>query len=92
MPKMISQHANRTFSLRHLLVVQHACRAVEQFGAMDLNVYPADGGSYVVEYSDADGAAYVTVFAGPEAENRAHEYFDALRLGQLKIIQADPWH
>jgi hypothetical protein len=59
---------------------------------MDLNIYPADGGSYVVEYSDADGAAYVTVFAGPEAENRAREYFYALRLGQLQTIQTAPRH
>jgi hypothetical protein len=59
---------------------------------MGLTVYPAEGGSYVVEYTDTEGGAYVTVFAGPKAENRAREYFDALRLGQLKIIQADPWH
>ena len=30
---------------------------------------PTEGGSYVVEYTDAEGAAYVTVFAGPEAES-----------------------
>jgi hypothetical protein len=59
---------------------------------MGLTVFPAEGGSYVVEYTDAEGAAYVTVFAGPEAETRAREYFDALRLGQLKIIQAYSRH
>jgi hypothetical protein len=59
---------------------------------MGLIVYPAAGGSYVVEYADAEGAAYITVFSGPESENRARGYFDALRLGQLKMIQADPRH
>ena len=59
---------------------------------MGLTVFPAEGGSYVVEYSDVDGAAYVTVFAGPEAEKRAREYFDALQAGHLTIIQATSWH
>jgi hypothetical protein len=92
MPKTISRHPKLAFSLCYSPVVQKACRAVGQFGAMGLTVYPAEGGSYVVEYTDTEGGAYVTVFAGPKAENRAREYFDALRLGQLKIIQADPRH
>jgi len=92
MPIMISRHPKLAFSLYYSPVVQEACRAVEQFGAMGLTVYPAEGGSYVVEYTDAEGAAYVTVFAGPEAETRAREYFDALRLRQLKIIQAYSRH
>ena len=32
-----------------------------------------------VEYFDSDGGCYVTTFAGPEAEKRARDYFDALR-------------
>jgi hypothetical protein len=92
MPIMISRHPKLAFSLYYSPVVQEARRAVGQFGAMGLTVYPAEGGSYVVEYTDTEGAAYVTVFAGPESENRAREYFDALRLGQLKIIQANPPH
>jgi hypothetical protein len=92
MPIMISRHPKLAFSLYYSPVVQEACRAVGQFGAMGLTVYPAAGGSYVVEYTDTEGTAYVTVFAGPESENRAREYFDALRLGQLKIIQANPPH
>jgi uncharacterized membrane protein len=91
MPIMISRHAKLAFSLYYSPMVQEARRAVGQFGAMGLTVYPAErlirSGIYRHE-----GAAYVTVFAGPESENRAREYFDALRLGQLKIIQANPRH
>jgi hypothetical protein len=39
------------------------------------------------EYSDDDGGCYVTLFAGPEAERRARDYFSALRTGRVKIIR-----
>ena len=54
-----------------------------------LNIFDADDGSYVVEYCDVNGRSYVTVFAGPEAEKRAREYFDVLNTGRLKIIRDD---
>jgi hypothetical protein len=43
---------------------------------------------WCVEYfHKADG--YVTIFAGPMAEQRARAYFDALKSGALKIIRRD---
>jgi hypothetical protein len=45
-------------------------------------------GEWRVEYfHKADG--YVTIFAGPIAEQRARAYFDALKSGALKIIRED---
>jgi hypothetical protein len=42
-----------------------------------------------VEYfDDDDGGCYVTVFAGPEAELRARQYFAALKSRQLRTIRA----
>jgi hypothetical protein len=32
-----------------------------------------------------DGACYVTIFAGPAAEQRARHYYDALQTGSLGI-------
>jgi hypothetical protein len=43
-----------------------------------------------VEYFDQDGGCYVTIFAGPEAEKRARDYFGALKSGVLKIIREVP--
>jgi hypothetical protein len=42
-------------------------------------------GEWRVEYFDADGGCYVTIFAGPAAENRAGGYYTALKTGLLKI-------
>ena len=39
-----------------------------------------------VEYSDTQGASYVTVFAGPQAEQRARDYHNALVMGALDPI------
>jgi hypothetical protein len=36
---------------------------------------PAGSRAWRVEYFDADGGCYVTVFAGPAAEKRARDYF-----------------
>jgi hypothetical protein len=44
-------------------------------------------GEWVVEYFDADGAPYTTIFAGPEAERRARDYFRALRSGAVKTVR-----
>jgi hypothetical protein len=45
-------------------------------------------GEWRVEYFDDDGACYVTVFAGPKAEKRARDYFDALKFGRLRAVRA----
>jgi hypothetical protein len=45
-------------------------------------------GEWRVEYFDDDGACYVTVFAGPKAEKRARDYFDALKFGRLRTVRA----
>jgi hypothetical protein len=37
---------------------------------------------------DADGGCYVTIFAGPEAEPRARDYFKVLKGKWLRIIRA----
>jgi hypothetical protein len=47
----------------------------------------AGNGDWRVEYFDRDGAGYVTIFAGPEAERRARDYFHALKSGSIKIIR-----
>jgi hypothetical protein len=47
-----------------------------------------EAGDWRVEYFDSDGGCYVTIFAGPEAEKRARDYFKALRGKWLKIIRA----
>jgi hypothetical protein len=36
-----------------------------------------------VEWFDSDGAGYITIFAGQEAEARARDYHDAIRDGFL---------
>lgn len=46
-------------------------------------------GDWRVEYVDDDGGCYVTIFAGPAAEQRARAYFDALQGGALKVVCAD---
>jgi hypothetical protein len=45
-------------------------------------------GEWRVEYFDDDGGCYVTVFAGPEVERRARDYFAALKSGRLRTIRA----
>jgi hypothetical protein len=45
-------------------------------------------GEWRVEYFDAEGGCYVTVFAGPKAEKRARDYFEALRFGRLRTVRA----
>ena len=41
-------------------------------------------GEWRVEYFDDDGACYVTMFAGPKAEQRARSNFEALKFGRLR--------
>jgi hypothetical protein len=43
----------------------------------------ASPGAWRVEYFDDDGGCYVTVFGGPQAEDRARDYYAALRTGLL---------
>jgi hypothetical protein len=54
-----------------------------------VNVHPdCEGGSHwLVEWGDSDGGCYVTTFDGPMAEQRAREYFDALKSGRLKVLR-----
>jgi hypothetical protein len=42
-----------------------------------------------VEWFDSDGAGYITIFAGQEAEARARDYHDAIRDGRLDSRSAD---
>jgi hypothetical protein len=41
-------------------------------------------GAWRVDYFDTDGGCYVTIFLGPQAEQRARAYGDALKAGTLK--------
>jgi hypothetical protein len=41
-------------------------------------------GDWLVEYSDAHGGRYVTIFAGPEPERRARDYFHVLKTGVVQ--------
>jgi hypothetical protein len=51
----------------------------------EVSVHPdCEGGNHwMVEYFDSDGGCYVTTFDGPLAEQRARDYFFALKTGQL---------
>jgi hypothetical protein len=55
----------------------------------EVSVHPdCEGGSHwLVEWGDSDGGCYVTTFDGPMAEQRAHDYFDALKSGRLKALR-----
>jgi hypothetical protein len=57
--------------------------------AREVFVHPdCEGGSrWLVEWGDSDGGCYVTTFDGPMAEQRAREYFDALKSGRLKVLR-----
>jgi hypothetical protein len=39
-----------------------------------------------VEYADTEGGSYVTIFAGPQAEQRARDYHNALIKGTLDAL------
>ena len=47
-----------------------------------------ENGDWRVEYFDADGGCYVTIFSGPRAEERAQAYTDALISDVLDPITA----
>jgi hypothetical protein len=55
----------------------------------EVSVHPdCEGGSHwFVDWFDSDGGCYVTTFDGPMAEQRAREYFDALKAGRLKVLR-----
>ena len=42
---------------------------------------------WIVDYFDDDGGCYVTIFAGPECEKRARDYFHALKSKRLTTIR-----
>ena len=50
----------------------------------------AGNGEWRVEYQDDDGGCYMTIFAGPKAERRARDYFNALKTGALKTVRDGP--
>ena len=56
--------------------------------AREVFVHPdCEGGSHwMVDWGDRDGGCYVTTFDGPMAEQRAREYFDALKAGRLTNV------
>jgi hypothetical protein len=54
-------------------------------GEVSVNEDRHGSGDWRVEYSDDDGACYVTIFAGPAGERRARDYFASLKSGRLKI-------
>jgi hypothetical protein len=47
-------------------------------------------GEWRVEYFDDDDCPYVTIFAGPSAEQRAGDYYQAIKAGGLKTVRAWP--
>src|SRR5437899_10407834 len=47
-------------------------------------------GEWLVSYKDHDGAIYVTVFSGTMAEQRARDYFGALKIGTIKTLREGP--
>jgi hypothetical protein len=53
----------------------------------EVSIHPdCEGGSHwLVEWFDRGGGCYVTTFDGPLAEQRARDYFDALKAGRLKV-------
>jgi hypothetical protein len=57
----------------------------------EVSVHPdCEGGSHwIVEWGDRGGGCYVTTFNGPLAEQRARDYFAALRSGRLKVLRGD---
>jgi hypothetical protein len=57
--------------------------------AREVFVHPdCEGGSHrFVEWGDRDGGCYVMTFDGPLAEQRARDYFDALKSGRLKVLR-----
>jgi hypothetical protein len=57
--------------------------------AREVFVHPdCEGGSHwFVEWGDSDGGCYVTTFDEPMAEQRARDYFDALKSGRLKVLR-----
>ena len=44
-------------------------------------------GEWRVEYQDQEGGCYLNVFAGPAAEWRARDYFQALKRGEMRIVR-----
>jgi hypothetical protein len=45
-------------------------------------------GKWRVEYFDKDGGCYVTIFAGPRAEERARDYRAALMSGVVTPLRS----
>ena len=56
---------------------------------MSARVFPdrTNSREWRVEYEDSDSGCYVTIFAGPKAEERARAYSGALNAGKLETIR-----
>ena len=69
-------------------------RAVEQDFHADVWLAEDRNASVIwrVEYQDDDGGCYVTIFAGPAAEQRARTYYEALQMKRLPTIREAPSH
>jgi hypothetical protein len=59
-----------------------------KLGDRDGEVYVARDPDWRVEYFDRYGGCYVTIFSGPMAEQRAHDYCAAVRNSSLRRYDA----
>jgi hypothetical protein len=57
----------------------------ESFDGVSVHPDCEGGPHWFVEWFDGDGGCYVTTFNGPLAEQRARDYFGALKVGRLKV-------
>jgi hypothetical protein len=73
---------------RRFWVIEGARNFNDQW-AREVFVHPdcKGGPHWLVEWGDTDGGCYVTVFDGPVAEQRARDYFEALKSGRLKVVR-----
>jgi hypothetical protein len=61
----------------------------ESFDGVSVHPDCEGGPHWFVEWFDGDGGCYVTTFNGPLAEQRALDYFGALKAGILKVLRGD---
>jgi hypothetical protein len=59
----------------------------ESFDGVSVHPDCEGGNHWIVEWLDRDGGCYVTTFNGPLAEQRARDYFAALKADRLKILR-----
>ena len=64
----------------------------DQHGKVTVFADRHGNGDWRVEWFDDDGGCYVTIFAGPEAAQRARAYFQALKSKSLETIREHATH